>query len=72
MSTPRYPNARLTDQHAMTIIIVGTLPKGDINPQLGALLADVEEALRKHFPDFLPAHPPCTINVSQLAMEGGE
>lgn len=59
----------LTDQHAMTIIIVGTLPKGDINPQLGDFLADVQEALLERFPAFLPAHPPCTINVSQLAMD---
>jgi hypothetical protein len=59
---------RLTEQQCMTIVVVGTLPPGDINEELRAFLADVQAAISTHFPSFVPAQPPITLNVSRLAV----
>lgn len=64
---------RLTDCSLLTIQIVGTLPPimegGEANyqEQMGAFLRDVQAALLVRFPAFIPGHPPCTINVVDLA-----
>jgi hypothetical protein len=64
---PSDARPKLTDAHAMTILIVGTLPPGDIGTELSALLEDVSRAVYARFPTFSPAQPPVTIHVARLA-----
>lgn len=61
------PLPRLTDQHCMTIIIVGTFTKGQFDPRIDLLLDKVKQALDETLPDFVPARNPVTVNVAQLA-----
>jgi hypothetical protein len=53
----------------MTIVIVGALRKaklGESGDQIAAFLKEVDAALWRHFPDFLPAHPAITINTADV------
>ena len=67
---------RLTDCSLLTIQIVGTLPpitregESDYHQQMSAFLDDVGKALQARFPAFIPAHPPITINLADLAEPG--
>jgi hypothetical protein len=60
--TPQEPKAI-----TMTIVIVGALrPDADIHPHLSALMGQIQVALFKTFPDFLPANPPVTIITADV------
>lgn len=67
---------RLTDCSLLTIQIVGTLPpirrdtERDYHQQMDAFLSTVKAQLLIHFPDFIPAHPPIRIAISDLAEPG--
>lgn len=67
---------RLTDCSLLTIQIVGTLPpitregEADWQREMGAFLDDVGKALQAHFPAFIPARPPVTIHIADLAEPG--
>ena len=64
------PLPKRSDVECMTITIVGVLgPIRDAdaaNAQFSAFRQAVERAIRSHYPDFVPAHPPVVIAVVSL------
>lgn len=52
----------------LTVLIVGALrdTSPDTGTQLSAFVQEVEAAMLRHFPDFLPGRPPVTVSWSEI------
>lgn len=52
----------------VTVLIVGALREQKNAPaQLSAFMQEVEAAMSRHFPDFLPGRPPVTVSWSEVS-----